>query len=65
MRIMVAGSGGWGTALAILLLRNGHEVTLWSYCAEESEHLAQTLQNPFLPGVTLPKELSFTSDSAQ
>ena len=65
MRILVAGSGGWGTALAILLLKNGHEVTLWSYCAEESEQLARTLQNPFLPGVALPKALRFTSDAAQ
>lgn len=65
MRIMVAGSGGWGTALALLLLKNGHEVTLWSYCREESERLAQTLENPFLPGVALPKELCFTSDAAQ
>ena len=65
MRVLVAGSGGWGTALAILLLKNGHEVTLWSYCREESEQLAQTLQNPFLPGVALPKALRFTSDAAQ
>ncbi len=65
MKILVAGSGGWGTALALLLHKNGHEVTLWSYCAEESERLAQTLENPFLPGVALPKELRFTSDAAQ
>lgn len=65
MKILVAGSGGWGTALAILLLQNGHEVTLWSYCAEESEHLAQTLKNPFLPGVELPQGLQFTSDAVQ
>lgn len=65
MKILVAGSGGWGTALSILLQKNGHEVTLWSYCREESEQLAQTLQNPFLPEVKLPKELRFTSDAAQ
>ena len=65
MKILVAGSGGWGTALALLLHKNGHEVTLWSYCAEESERLAQTLENPFLPGVALPKELRFTADAAQ
>lgn len=62
MKILVAGSGGWGTALAILLLHNGHDVTLWSYCAEESENLAGTLKNPFLPGVELPAALHFTSD---
>lgn len=65
MKILVAGSGGWGTALALLLHKNGHEVTLWSYCAEESERLTQTLENPFLPGVALPQELCFTSDAAQ
>ena len=65
MKILVAGSGGWGTALALLLHKNGHEVTLWSYCAEESERLAQALENPFLLGVALPKELRFTSDAAQ
>ena len=24
------GAGSWGTALAILLAKNGHNVTLWS-----------------------------------
>ena len=31
MKITVLGSGGWGTALALLLLENGNDVTLWSY----------------------------------
>ena len=31
MRITVLGSGGWGTALALLLLDNGSAVTLWSH----------------------------------
>lgn len=64
MRIMVAGSGGWGTALAMLLLRNGNDVTLWSYCAAESEQLAATHKNPFLPGVTLPESMKFTADAS-
>ncbi len=64
MKILVAGSGGWGTALAILLLRNGNEVTLWSYCREESEQLASSKQNPFLPGVQLPEAMYFTADCA-
>ena len=64
MNILVAGSGGWGTALAMRLLKNGHAVTLWSYCREESEQLAATYRNPFLPGVELPKELEFTSEPA-
>ena len=64
MQIIVIGSGGWGTALALLLLRNGHDVTLWSHSAEESALLAEKLENPYLPGVPLPKELHFTSDPA-
>ncbi|MBR4308769.1 MAG: NAD(P)-dependent glycerol-3-phosphate dehydrogenase [Oscillospiraceae bacterium] len=65
MNILVAGSGGWGTALAMVLYRNGHRVALWSYCAEESESLAKTLRNPFLPGAELPEDMIFTSDCAQ
>ncbi len=29
--ICVLGSGGWGTAIAMLLLKNNHNVTLWSF----------------------------------
>lgn len=62
MKIAVLGSGGWGTALAMLLAENGHTVTLWSYLEEESRQLQQTRENPLLPGVTLPESLSYTWD---
>ena len=62
MKIAVLGSGGWGTALAMLLAENGHPVTLWSYLEEESRRLQQTRENPLLPGVTLPESLSYTWD---
>lgn len=64
MKVAVLGSGGWGTALAMLLVENGHDVTLWSYQAEESRHLAETGENPLLPGVKLPRGLTYTSDLA-
>lgn len=64
MNVLIAGSGGWGTALAIRLLQNGHRVTLWSYCASESERLAASGENPFLPGVKLPEKLRYTADAA-
>ena len=63
MKITVIGSGGWGTALARLLVKNGHSVTLWSYLEEEAAHLRETGENPLLPGVALP-EMTFTSAPA-
>ena len=62
MKIAVLGSGGWGTALALVLLENGHDVILWSYAEEESAVLRQTWENPMLKGVALPKELKLTAD---
>lgn len=64
MEIAVVGSGGWGTAISMLLHENRHEVTLISYSKEESDNLAKTLENPFLPGVTLPEDIRYTSDPA-
>ncbi len=64
MNITVAVSGGWGTALAIHLCKNGHQVTLWSGFAEEAAMLRQKRENPLLPGVTLPNALEITSDPA-
>ena len=61
MRISVLGSGGWGTALALVLLDNGHDVTLWSYTQEESNVLAAQRENPLLKGVPLPQELKLTA----
>ena len=34
-KVSVMGAGGWGTALAILLHNNGHEVMLWSALGDE------------------------------
>lgn len=64
MQVTIAGSGGWGTALAILLHENGHDVTLWSHFETESRQLAETHQNPYLPGVTLPEGLHYSADPA-
>ena len=62
MRAAVIGSGAWGTALAMVLLENGHEVTLWSHTQKESDVLRERRENPMLPGVPLPEELRLTAD---
>ena len=62
MNICVLGSGAWGTALAILLVQNGHRVTLYSRRAELARTMAETRQNPRLTGITLPQTLTYSSD---
>jgi len=62
MKVTVLGSGAWGTALAMALVENGHDVTLWSFLEEECKVLRETGENPMLKGVPLPKELKLTTD---
>ena len=62
MRTAVIGSGAWGTALALVLLENGHDTVLWSYTQEESAVLRERRENPMLPGVTLPDALELSTD---
>ena len=64
MKISVIGSGGWGTAIALLLCSKGYEVCLWSYKKEESERLRADRENKeFLPGVSFGDyNIKFTSD---
>ena len=62
MKITVLGSGGWGTALALLLLDNGNDVTLWSFDLKEAQVLRETRENPMLKGVPLPDALAITTD---
>ena len=61
-KICVVGSGAWGSAIAMLLDRNGHAVTLWSYEPDIARTLTETGRNPFLPGVELPRSITHTSD---
>lgn len=63
MNVGIIGAGSWGTALAVLLEKNGHKVSVWSIDEEEintlnieREHIKK------LPGVKLPKNILFTTD---
>ena len=60
MRIAVLSDGAWGTALALNLVANGHEVTQWGPFPDYLAEMARTRENArFLPGVKLPQELHF------
>lgn len=65
VRIGVLGAGSWGTALAALLSRRGHDVTLWSFEEEVAESVNVRRTNPYLPDVVLPEELRATNDVAE
>lgn len=62
MKITVVGSGAWGTALALVLVENGHQVTLWSHRAEVATQMQKTGISPTLKGVALPDKLTVTND---
>jgi len=65
-RIVVLGSGAWGTAIALALhRRGGHRITLWSHSAEGSGQIAAAQENTlFLPGFPIPKSIHLTADNA-
>lgn len=54
----VLGAGSWGTALALLLCRNGHRVRLWDHAPEQILALDRDGENcRYLPGFPLPPTL--------
>ncbi len=63
--IGILGSGTWGVALARLLQRNGHAVTVWSKFPQEVALLSATRQHPNLPGLTISDDIAFISDMAE
>ena len=64
MKTAVIGAGAWGTALATLLCRNGHDTTLWCRTPERAEEMAATRVNSRLPQAALPEGLKFSADPA-
>ncbi len=62
-KVGVIGAGSWGTALAVLLHKNGNHVTVWSIMESEIEMLQKEHEHKEkLPGVKLPQDMVFTTD---
>lgn len=63
LEIGIIGAGSWGCALAYVLHKNGHKLTVWSALEDEvvmlREHHEQKAK---LPGVKLPEEIVYTTD---
>ena len=64
MKAVVVGSGAWGTALAIRLCKNGHDVTMWTFEKELIPEMEVSRRNPRLPSVELPEGLKLSGDYA-
>lgn len=62
MKISILGSGGWGTALAVLSANCNHETVLWGKFANEIDEIKKTHENPLLKRVEIPKNILLTSD---
>jgi glycerol-3-phosphate dehydrogenase (NAD(P)+) len=64
-RIGVLGAGTWGTALANLLAKKGHDVTVWSFEPEVTDSINHEHENVrYLKGIPLERGLRATSSVA-
>ncbi|MGD7045447.1 NAD(P)H-dependent glycerol-3-phosphate dehydrogenase [Jeotgalibacillus proteolyticus] len=62
-RVAVLGAGSWGTALALVLGDNAHEVRLWTHNPSQSDLINQTRKNDrYLPDTILPDAITAYSD---
>ena len=65
-RIAVIGAGAWGTSLAAVLAKNGHDVVLWALEPDVVRQITDARENRrFLPGIPLPGTLRATGDLAE
>ncbi|MDR3013107.1 MAG: NAD(P)-dependent glycerol-3-phosphate dehydrogenase [Chitinispirillales bacterium] len=63
MNIGILGAGSWGIALAMLLHRKGHRLTMWEFCPETTRQLNDTRELPTkLPGIVIPREIKITNN---
>lgn len=65
MKVAVLGAGSWGTALASLLARNGHDTVIWGRDAQQIRSINDMHENTrYLPGISLPDSLRAAGDLA-
>lgn len=66
IKATVIGDGGWGTALAMVLQQNGHEVTVWGPFEENIRAVREAgMNSTYLPGVALAGDIHWTTDEQE
>jgi glycerol-3-phosphate dehydrogenase (NAD(P)+) len=64
--ISIIGAGGWGTALAVMIARNGHTVQWWVRRKELAETLTrERLNQQYLPGIAIPDSIVVTNQFSE
>lgn len=62
-KLTVLGAGAWGTALAVHLTNNGHDVTLWAHSATHAELMELQRENArYLANIAFPARLKISAD---
>ncbi|MCD6525524.1 MAG: NAD(P)-dependent glycerol-3-phosphate dehydrogenase [Desulfuromonas sp.] len=66
MNIGVIGAGSWGTCLANLLAKKGHNVVLWAYESDLVARMNQThINDLYLPEIELAENLHFSDQLSE
>ena len=62
-QVTILGDGGWGTALGLVLQRNGHRVRMWGPFPEYLSQIRRRHENvKFLPGIRVPAEMEWIAE---
>ena len=62
MKISILGAGTWGIALAALLSKNSHEVSVWSAIPAEIDELRESGRHKNLPDTKLPSDINYCKE---
>ena len=57
VNIAILGGGSWGSALAITLAKNNHQVNVWEFFQEQAEEMQQKRVCRLLPDARLPDNI--------
>ena len=63
IKIAVLGAGSWGIAIANLLKKNSHDISMWEFDPEACRYLQQNRELPTkLPGIKIEESIIITND---
>ncbi len=66
MKIGILGAGSWAIALAALLHKRGHQLSMWEFSPADAEMLRTKREHPVkLPGIHIPESINIVTDIRQ